>query len=126
MVVRLGASRRWGRAVDWLMEAISYPEPDGRTVEHDEISLALVPNVVKLGQPPEVARIGVESVRVLGTCVAVASGEQVLAGVAARPDGRARHLCYVNAHSLNLAYRDGRYRDALSRADVVLNDGIGL
>ena len=108
------------------MGAIPYPEPRGQTVEHDEIHLALVPNVRELRRPPEVARIGAGSIRVLGTCVDITSGERVLAAVAARPDGRARHLCYVNAHSLNLAYRDQCYRDALSRADVVLNDGIGL
>jgi exopolysaccharide biosynthesis WecB/TagA/CpsF family protein len=108
------------------MGAIPYREPSRGTVERDEIHLALVPNVLELRPQSEVARIGPGTLRVLGTCVDVTSGDQVLAAVAAPTDGRARHLCYVNAHSLNLAYRDERYRHALSRADVVLNDGIGL
>jgi exopolysaccharide biosynthesis WecB/TagA/CpsF family protein len=36
------------------------------------------------------------------------------------------HLGYVNAHSLNLAYRDETYRNALQSCAYLLNDGIGL
>jgi exopolysaccharide biosynthesis WecB/TagA/CpsF family protein len=36
------------------------------------------------------------------------------------------HLGYVNAHSLNLAYRDETYRTALQSCAYLLNDGIGL
>lgn len=39
---------------------------------------------------------------------------------------RPRQLCYVNAHSLNLAYVNAQYRAVLAGADLVLNDGIGL
>lgn len=35
-------------------------------------------------------------------------------------------LAYVNAHSLNLAVRNGQYRTVLRRAGLVLNDGSGL
>ena len=63
---------------------------------------------------------------VLHTWIDTTSGEQVLSTLADEPADRARHLCYVNAHSLNLAYRDALYQDALARADLVLNDGIGL
>jgi exopolysaccharide biosynthesis WecB/TagA/CpsF family protein len=66
------------------------------------------------------------SVRVLNTRVDMISGAEVLAALADRSDNQPRHLCYVNAHSLNLAYRDPSYREALSRAHLVLNDGIGL
>jgi exopolysaccharide biosynthesis WecB/TagA/CpsF family protein len=64
--------------------------------------------------------------RVLNTWIDAISGPEVLAIVSDRSVEQARHLCYVNAHSLNLAYRDESYRDALSRAHLVLNDGIGL
>jgi exopolysaccharide biosynthesis WecB/TagA/CpsF family protein len=64
--------------------------------------------------------------RVLNTWVDAMSGQEVLAALSERPTDRARHLCYVNAHSLNLAYRDEAYQGALSRAHLVLNDGIGL
>jgi len=66
------------------------------------------------------------SLRILGTRVDVLSGQEVLSALANGGGAGARHLCYVNAHSLNLAYRDAAYRGALSRADLVLNDGIGL
>lgn len=35
-------------------------------------------------------------------------------------------IAFVNAHSLNLADRDHRYRCALQRSDLVLNDGVGV
>jgi exopolysaccharide biosynthesis WecB/TagA/CpsF family protein len=54
------------------------------------------------------------------------SGADVLQHLADRSPGRHCHLCYVNAHSLNLAFRTPRYRAALDGADLVLNDGIGL
>src|SRR5271166_1103185 len=65
-------------------------------------------------------------IRLLGTWVDVLSGQEVLGAVATGSNGRPRHLCYVNAHSLNLAFGDDRYSGALERADLVLNDGIGL
>jgi exopolysaccharide biosynthesis WecB/TagA/CpsF family protein len=64
--------------------------------------------------------------RVLNTWVDAISGREVLAILSDRSLHQSRHLCYVNAHSLNLAYRDKSYRDALSRAHLVLNDGVGL
>ncbi len=44
----------------------------------------------------------------------------------ARIRGRARVLHFANAHTLNLAWSDPSFRAVLTRADVVLNDGIGL
>jgi exopolysaccharide biosynthesis WecB/TagA/CpsF family protein len=35
-------------------------------------------------------------------------------------------IAYVNAHTLNLAWRDEEYRRILNSAAVVLNDGIGI
>jgi exopolysaccharide biosynthesis WecB/TagA/CpsF family protein len=64
--------------------------------------------------------------RVLNTWIDAIPGHEVLDIVADRSVEHPRHLCYVNAHSLNLAYRDDSYRDALSRAHLVLNDGIGI
>jgi len=65
-------------------------------------------------------------IRVLNTWVDVMSCEEVLGTLSTGSYGRACHLCYVNAHSLNLAFRDDRFGAALRSADLVLNDGIGL
>jgi exopolysaccharide biosynthesis WecB/TagA/CpsF family protein len=69
----------------------------------------------------------VDSVQLLGTRVDLfPSADAVIERLAADPVDQHRHLCYVNAHSLNLAFRDIPYRQALGRADFVLNDGIGV
>lgn len=39
---------------------------------------------------------------------------------------RTRHVSFVNADCLNVAWRDPEYREALSAADLVLPDGIGV
>ena len=65
-------------------------------------------------------------IRVLNTWVDVMSGHEALGAISTGSNGNCRHLCYVNAHSLNLAFNDDRYRTALRRADLVLNDGFGL
>lgn len=72
------------------------------------------------------ARARRRRMRVLNTRVDVMSGLEALDLVSMTASVRPRHLCYVNAHSLNLAYGDDGYRDVISRADLVLNDGIGL
>ena len=38
----------------------------------------------------------------------------------------ARHVCFVNAHCANIAYRDDEYLHVLNQADLTLADGIGL
>lgn len=38
----------------------------------------------------------------------------------------AKTVYFANAHTLNLAVTDPEFRDVLSRADLVLNDGVGL
>jgi exopolysaccharide biosynthesis WecB/TagA/CpsF family protein len=45
---------------------------------------------------------------------------------AAKRRGPARVLFIANAHTLNLTWNNPRFRQVLRRADVVLNDGIGL
>ena len=37
-----------------------------------------------------------------------------------------RQLCFINADSLNIAYRNQDYKRVLNKADVVLPDGIGI
>lgn len=92
-------------------------------VTHPALELAWSPSL----SPDNVAWLGSRRrMRVLNTWVDVMSGQEVLGAVSTGSSGRARHLCYVNAHSLNLAFRDDRYGAALERADLVLNDGIGL
>ncbi len=82
-----------------------------------------------LRERPEVAGDVAEGrrvLRVLGVEVDIFdSGEDVLACLDEPPDGSS-HICYVNAHSLNLAYENRSFYDVLERADLVLNDGMGL
>jgi exopolysaccharide biosynthesis WecB/TagA/CpsF family protein len=67
------------------------------------------------------------SLRILGTRVDLfPSAGSVLQNLMEQSQGGQRHLCYVNAHSLNLACTDIAYKQALAHADLVLNDGIGL
>jgi N-acetylglucosaminyldiphosphoundecaprenol N-acetyl-beta-D-mannosaminyltransferase len=68
----------------------------------------------------------IHGLTVLRTRVDMLSADEVLSAMAHGPTSRPRHLCYVNAHSLNVAFRDVAYSGVLARADLVLNDGIGL
>ncbi|RJQ78017.1 glycosyltransferase [Pseudonocardiaceae bacterium YIM PH 21723] len=72
-------------------------------------------------------RCDVPVLNVLGVDVAKLdrAGALEQAGRLLDADGAAL-LAYVNAHSLNLAYTDERYRTVLRDADLVLNDGSGL
>jgi exopolysaccharide biosynthesis WecB/TagA/CpsF family protein len=63
---------------------------------------------------------------VLHTDVDVISGDDVLAHLRETGHRCVRHVAYVNAHSLNLAWAIPAYQEALSRCDLVLNDGIGF
>jgi exopolysaccharide biosynthesis WecB/TagA/CpsF family protein len=54
------------------------------------------------------------------------SGDEVLGLLSGLTHEQVAHVAYVNAHSLNLAYRDSEYRDVLGRCALVLNDGVGL
>jgi exopolysaccharide biosynthesis WecB/TagA/CpsF family protein len=110
------------------VEATSYPAQNGQSLGPGEIWLRRQPDKLDLPQAVDLALVGPRDrrLRVLNTSIDVMSGSEVLAVVSDRTDAGARHLCYVNAHSLNLAYRDSSYRDALSRARLVLNDGIGV
>jgi N-acetylglucosaminyldiphosphoundecaprenol N-acetyl-beta-D-mannosaminyltransferase len=107
------------------MEAIRYPYPlsDGSLASVEDYE----PPKLELAAPPSVALRGLDrvTVSVLHTKVFCVSGDDVLQALATRPR-HARRLCYVNAHSLNLAYRDEPYSEVLASADFVLNDGIGL
>jgi UDP-N-acetyl-D-mannosaminuronic acid transferase (WecB/TagA/CpsF family) len=66
-------------------------------------------------------------VRVLGVSVARLSLEEAETTVARLcRENRPSLVFYMNAHSVNLARTDERFRTALDRADVLLNDGVGL
>jgi exopolysaccharide biosynthesis WecB/TagA/CpsF family protein len=87
----------------------------GDDVLHPALELARLPpasadNIAWLGSR--------RRMRVLNTWVDVMSGQEVLGTVASGSYGRPQHLCYVNAHSLNLAFRDERYRAALECVDL--------
>ena len=112
------------------MEAIPYLEAGETSEAEYEEGYVHAPTEPSRPEPPAgtVAWIGARRrrMRVLNTWVDVISGQEVLGVVSSRSHVRPQNLCYVNAHSLNLAFRDDGYHRALSRADLVLNDGIGL
>jgi N-acetylglucosaminyldiphosphoundecaprenol N-acetyl-beta-D-mannosaminyltransferase len=51
---------------------------------------------------------------------------ELLEGLIRQYDGRARSVCFVNAHTLHLAADDGTYREVLNAADYVFGDGTGV
>ena len=72
-------------------------------------------------------RTGLPSLTVLGVPVATLDVDSAIAEVRTLLSGPGPALlAYANAHTLNLAQRDGDLREALHRADLLLNDGSGL
>ncbi len=68
-----------------------------------------------------------EHVWICGVPILRASGREVLDEICARLErGQQVRLSYVNAHTLTLAARDDRLKQALLSSDLVLNDGIGV
>lgn len=113
----------------WLcVEATGYRAEHAESLGHGELCVEREPDRLELPQAVDLALVDSRNrrMRLLNTWIDVMSGREVLGVVSDRTNAGARHLCYVNAHSLNLAYRDSSYRDALSRAHLVLNDGIGV
>lgn len=108
------------------MEAIRFLEPHEDSSRNTELELEPFGRPLQQAATPAAVTAPVGRLRVLNTRVDAMAGSEVLTALADRTDGRPRHLCYVNAHSLNVAYRNAAYRGALSRADLVLNDGIGI
>lgn len=67
------------------------------------------------------------TVDLLGLPVAAVDEGRALDALVALHDAPAPALaCFVNAHTVNLAARDPRYRALLAAADLVLNDGSGV
>jgi exopolysaccharide biosynthesis WecB/TagA/CpsF family protein len=101
--------------------------PSLETIEAPSLETIEAPSLETIEAPSlEVVKPRDRRVRVLKTWIDANPGGEVLARVSDRSVDEPLHLCYVNAHSLNLAYRDDSYHGALSRAQLVLNDGIGL
>jgi exopolysaccharide biosynthesis WecB/TagA/CpsF family protein len=63
---------------------------------------------------------------VLGARIDVVTGPELLGELAGAVRAHPVHFGYVNAHSLNLAYRDETYQNALQGCAYLLNDGVGL
>jgi exopolysaccharide biosynthesis WecB/TagA/CpsF family protein len=63
---------------------------------------------------------------VLGARIDVTTGPDLLRELEGAISSRPVHMGYLNAHSLNLAYRNETYRNALQRCAYLLNDGVGL
>jgi exopolysaccharide biosynthesis WecB/TagA/CpsF family protein len=69
----------------------------------------------------------VEHVWICGIPIVQASAGDVLEEIEERLDrGEQVRLSYANAHTLRLAARDERLKQALLSSDLVLNDGIGV
>jgi exopolysaccharide biosynthesis WecB/TagA/CpsF family protein len=108
------------------MEAILYPEVSSPPIPTDRAASPPELNPRHSHRVGNVLVLRNRGMRVLNTWVDAIPGNEVLALLSGPPPAHPRHLCYVNAHSLNIAYHDKPYQDALSRAHLVLNDGIGL
>ena len=68
-----------------------------------------------------------ESLRVFGVRVDRMDAEEALGKIRRYlEDKRTARVFFVYAHCLNLACRDREFREVLSRAELVLNDGFGL
>jgi N-acetylglucosaminyldiphosphoundecaprenol N-acetyl-beta-D-mannosaminyltransferase len=66
-------------------------------------------------------------VNIFGVRVDRLRTEEVLARVETYlGEDRARRIYFVYANCLNVAYSDPEFREVLNRADLVLNDGLGL
>lgn len=66
-------------------------------------------------------------VDILGVSIAVLDRASALAQITALHDrGSPAFVAYANAHTLNTAVADPHYRAVLNRADLVLNDGVGV
>jgi len=58
--------------------------------------------------------------------IAATTADEMIARIRSTARSRSVRIAYVNAHTLNLAYRDFALRKALVHSDFVLNDGIGV
>jgi exopolysaccharide biosynthesis WecB/TagA/CpsF family protein len=110
------------------VEAIAYIGPSEEVPKDGEGQAAANGNGLDVPGTDKHAAVGRprQGLSVLNIWVDMITGRDVLAALSHCSIDRPRHLCYVNAHSLNLAHHDESYRGALARADLVLNDGIGL
>ncbi|MFZ6031481.1 MAG: WecB/TagA/CpsF family glycosyltransferase [Chloroflexota bacterium] len=67
------------------------------------------------------------SVDVMGVRLAVLRKAGLLAqAITWCQDGERRTISYANAHCLNVAWENPRYRDVLNRSDLVYSDGVGV
>lgn len=74
-------------------------------------------------------RLPQERVPLLGVPVINATRAEAVAAMldwVDDPERRARRVCLVNAHTLNLAWENAAYRAVLSSADAVFGDGSGV
>lgn len=79
--------------------------------------------------PPALDAATMPKVSILGVHVSDVTkldAVRLMASWIAARDGRARSVSIVNAHTLNLAADDPRYRAVLRQSDVVFADGTGV
>jgi exopolysaccharide biosynthesis WecB/TagA/CpsF family protein len=71
--------------------------------------------------------VSLEQVDILGVGIASAPAAEVLAQIERHvPSGGAQFIAFANANTLNLASQSAYYRAVLNRADLILNDGVGV
>ncbi len=78
-----------------------------------------------LMSPEDVARHGIVSI--LGVPFSALSHEQAVERICGMlKTAHSHHVVLANAHTLNLAYTDEKYRRVLQQASLVLRDGVGV
>ncbi|HSZ14203.1 MAG TPA: WecB/TagA/CpsF family glycosyltransferase [Solirubrobacteraceae bacterium] len=71
-------------------------------------------------------RIAPRTIEILGMPVVAATTAQMIGRIQFAARSTRIRLAYVNAHTLNLACRNPKLREALLNCDFVLNDGAGV
>jgi len=71
--------------------------------------------------------VSLDQVDILGVGITSAPAADVLDDIDRRvPYGHALFIAFANANTLNLASQSAYYRAVLNRADLILNDGVGV
>lgn len=77
--------------------------------------------------PPVTTVINAARISIFGIGIDTAAPSQLIAQIVQRAArGQRTRVCYVNAHVLNLAYRDPALASVLRSAQLVLADGFGV
>ncbi len=107
------------------MDPGDHPEPgavrERRDMKAEAVTLRATDGVDLRGD------VAFPTINVMGVPIAAVDGDEAIEIFAALVDRpRPAQVAFVNAHTLNLAYKDSKYRRVLEETDLVLRDGIGV